>query len=725
MAKRGVKDDPLGLEQLERLSGDPKIVYEARLRYNRCVAWESLARQRGDADEKFHHGDSENNYQWPDQLYAERDAGDKPALTVNKVREHNLQIINDLKQNKVGIIIRPTGGGATYEAAQTFQAIVRHIEYESFADRVYDAAAAFGVIRGCGWWRIVPEYEDERSFLQKLMIRLIPNPKAVYDDPDAKDPDRLDRNFAFVYEDLPRDVFKQKYPKFAHLGNSPAPLGNQSLNPWVMRDHIRVAEYYRRHAHADTLHLIIDQQGNEKPVLESSFVGPEGKELLREALASMEQRNLRLMKREVTSNKVEWFKIAADEIISRTISPGQYIPLIKVCPEEFVIDGIMDRVGHTRGLKDPQRMYNYNASAAIEHGALQTKTPWIAAAEAIEGLEKFYNDANLKNTAALTWRFLSKDGKHELPEPRRVDPPQPSELFLEGMNSAEHQMEIASGQFRDNLGEQSNAISGVAINARQRRGDNATYHYPDAQGLAIATTGKVALDMIPHVYDTERIIRIKGDDGQERNIKITPDAKTPHAVQKADSPDDADDIIFNPNIGKYAVVSDPGPSFQSRRQEAFNALNTLFQADPELKSAMGDLYFRSADFPLADEMAERMRRLIMATQPFLIDDDAPTPQVQQLTQELQQLQATIKQLIEAGAKDQLDLKRSEDRSQIDGYRAETDRMSALKDLLPQDLPGLKQVIEGLVQDAINTRINGGQPLVVRDQNPAGANANSA
>ncbi|WP_456301744.1 portal protein, partial [Ralstonia mannitolilytica] len=42
---------------------------------------------------------------------------------------------------------------------------------------------------------------------------------------------------------------------------------------------------------------------------------------------------------------------------------------------------------HTRNLKDAQRMYNYMSSANVEFIALQTKTPFIAPAEAIEGYE--------------------------------------------------------------------------------------------------------------------------------------------------------------------------------------------------------------------------------------------------------------------------------------------------------------------------------------------------
>src|ERR1019366_2347440 len=155
--------DAIGLEQLDRLEGDAKIVFEARLRWNRAQSHESTMRDRGDEDEKFHHGDSKNRYQWPDQLYSERDAADRPALTINKAREHNLQIINDGKQNKPGVNIRPTGDGATYKAAQTFQSVILHIEYESAAEHIYDQGLSQCVIRGLGYWRGLPVWGKEEG----------------------------------------------------------------------------------------------------------------------------------------------------------------------------------------------------------------------------------------------------------------------------------------------------------------------------------------------------------------------------------------------------------------------------------------------------------------------------------------------------------------------------------------------------------------------------------
>jgi hypothetical protein len=89
--------------------------------------------------------------------------------------------------------------------------------------------------------------------------------------------------------------------------------------------------------------------------------------------------------REVIRKKVKWCKIVGDEIVEKKDWAGSTIPIVPVIGQETRIEGEMDRKGHIRCMIDNQRMLNYNASAAIEYGALQSKTPWIASAAAIEG----------------------------------------------------------------------------------------------------------------------------------------------------------------------------------------------------------------------------------------------------------------------------------------------------------------------------------------------------
>src|SRR4249920_1835860 len=100
-------------------TGDP-VVDEAKRRFQRCSEWEAQSRQLFIEDLKFSYGDADNGYQWPSAIRRSRDVDSKPCLTMNLIRQHNLQIINDAKRNKAEVTVLPTGGGATFESAQVY-----------------------------------------------------------------------------------------------------------------------------------------------------------------------------------------------------------------------------------------------------------------------------------------------------------------------------------------------------------------------------------------------------------------------------------------------------------------------------------------------------------------------------------------------------------------------------------------------------------------------------
>jgi hypothetical protein len=192
-------------DDLAGLKSDEKIVKEAKKRFDRCVTWESDCRSRYKDDIKFVNGDADNGYQWPKGVMQVRQTDNSPALTINKTRQHCLQIVNDAKQNKPGVNIRPVGREATFEAAQVFEGIVRHIEYMSGAEQVYDTATTFQVQGGIGYWRVITDYADAGTIDQDIFLRRVKDPLSVYLDPDINELDGSDARFGFVFEDRPTE----------------------------------------------------------------------------------------------------------------------------------------------------------------------------------------------------------------------------------------------------------------------------------------------------------------------------------------------------------------------------------------------------------------------------------------------------------------------------------------------------------------------------------------
>lgn len=655
------------------------LIVEAKERFKAVAEYENTARGLFINDVKFGNGDSDNGWQWPTELRDARTNDQRPALTINKVRQHCLQIINDARQNRVAIKISPTGDQATYEAAQAFEDVVRHIEYRSHAQGAYIHGVTMQVFGGLGAWRVLTEYTDEDSFDQEIKIQRIVDPLTVYMDPDCQERDKSDARYAFIFEDLPKAVFEAKYPAYKDKIAQPA----LDTWGWITKDHVRVAEYYTKAEKRDVLYAFTSQ-GQTKTARKS--------QLSPEVIAELEK-DPNTQHRDIIDHEVTWYLIVGNEIADTRSWPGKFIPIVVIVGEETVIDGILDRKGHVRQMKDPQRMFNYWSSASVEYAGLQTKTPWVLPIESTEGVETYWANANRVNMPYLPYKAYDGDGR-QLPPPQRPEPPQMPPAFAALMQASEAQLAMVSGQQEANLGEPSNEKSGIAIQQRQKQGDNATYHFIDNLAVGIRFTGRILIDLIPKIYDTPRVLQIVADNGDKTTLRIDPSQV--ESLRKAGA-----ERIFNPAVGKFEVESDVGPAFATRRQEAFAALSRIAQVSPEVMAIAGDLIMRAADFPMADELAERLKRMVP---PQALG--GPNLEMQKLQAQLQQMHQTI-QILNFNLKNKQDeaVNLARERAQqkiIDAYNAETNRIKAMGGQVSPE------VIMQLVRDALNTHLTAAQ-----------------
>ena len=693
---------------MARQRGDAEVLREARKLFERCVTWESVARANARIDRRFANGDSYNNWQWDQTVRTAR--GDRPCLTHNKVRQHNLQIINDARQNKQSVKITPVGGNASYEAAQVFEGIIRRIEYQSKAMDAYSTATYHQVESGIGYVTVDTDYVDEGSFEQEIYIRRVADPETIYLDPDCKMYDKSDARYAFVFEDIPRDQWESEHGENA--APPPAALDMPRSNDWVTKDHVRVATYWRRNEDEDRLHLLRDGR-----VLRESELDDDQLDILRPLIDQT---------RTTSEASVEWFRIEGEKIADRGEWVGKYIPIVPWLGEETVIDGILDRKGHTRSQIDAQRIYNYWASAAVEQVALQSKVPYIGQVAAFEGFETYWNTANVKNYAYLPYNGKDDDG-NPIPPPQRAPPPEMASAYVQGMTIARQDLLDVTGQYQAELGMPSNERSGVAIQQRQRQGDNATYHYIDNQSKAIRQIGRILIDLIPKVYDTTRVMKILAEDGSDQEIiltqnapaahqrvRLTPQGPVPIGPDQADmdkSQDNMPDprIIFNPTVGRYDVEADVGPSFGTQRQEAANAFTQILANNPQAFAVVGDFWAKYQDFPGADELAERLARGLPPQY-----KPGPDPQVVQMQQQMQQFMAQGQQLARQADAEIARLKADNVRLKeqamekhgelvVDEYRAETERLKAVGGIDPL---ALQVIVRRMVTDMLATDLPG-------------------
>lgn len=698
------------------------LIRQAKEDFKQAYDWEAQARLNFEYDYKFANGDTHNKYQWDNELITARELDDKPCLTINKVQQHNLMVINDAKQNKPGVRIRPVGDDASFEGAQIYQELIYHIEYISNAENVYDSAVTFQVEAGWGYWRIDTDYISDNSFDQELYIRHVKDPRCVYLDPDINEIDGSDARWGIIFEDMDKKLFNKKYPKFAGA------VGTSTLDnvgdAWVTQNQVRVALYYYKEEKEDKLvHWIGPNDGIQVISKESEL--DEQQTMLLQAIRKDGKQAKELYQykeRNIVTNDIHWCKIAGDRVIEGpTRWLGKYIPIVRVIGTETVIDGILDRKGHTRALINAQQIYNFMSSSNVEWISTQTKAPYVAPSAAIEGFEEYYKTANRVNHSYLPFNAYDDEG-NPLPAPQRNMGVQGGQGYVQQLQVAQNEMMMASGQYQAQFGENENAKSGVAINARQRQGDRATYHFIDNQAIAIRLTGKMLIDLIPKVYDTPRIKKILAQDGTRMNVQI--DTQAPQELQNAGDPANplmdngmkVKEYVFNPDFGMYDIQADTGPSYATKRMETVNILTQLMSADPEIAKIGSDILFKNMDFPGADVLAQRLYKML----PPNITGEGLPPQVEatmhqasNMIQKLQaenaqlqqQLQEKQTKLTQDGQRIDLDFRRESAVQAREDYKAETDRVAKLFNTgLDNDKPDpqvqavIKQVLRGMISN---------------------------
>jgi len=571
--------------------------------------------------------------QWPDAIKQARERdqeGARPCLVLDKTNQHIRQVVNDQRQNRPAIKVRPVDDQGDEDVAEIFQGLSRHIEDASQADLAYDTAFEQAVDGGYGYWRIITEYEDERSFNQDIRIKRIRNRFSVVLDPSSQMPDGSDAKFGFVYEDIDRDDFKRQYPKADPVDFDT--LDKKELGWWATKEKVRVCEYFRIEHVETKLHLLADGTTATDDELKAKGGG-----------AAIQV----VKSRDVSLPVVKWSKITAVDELEARDWPGKYIPIVKVTGNEKDVEGELITSGMVTAAMDAQRMYNYAASAFVEMVALAPKAPWTAAEGQIEGHEEEWAKANKSNIAVLQYKPTTVDGVL-VPPPMRQPMPGIPTGWAQALQFSEHDIQSATGMYAANLGEQSNEKSGRAIQARQREGDVGSFHYVDNLSRSIRYTGRILVDLIPKIYDTKRIARIIGVDGKPDMVELDPEQEAP-VMQKQDQLGRKLAKVYNLGVGKYDVTVTVGPSYSTKRQEAVDWMQQLIQADPRIMQIGGDILFNNMDLPGAEEMAERLKAMLppQIKQMIEAEDQGQDPKVIALQQQVQQANQMLDQKAQA------------------------------------------------------------------------------
>ena len=611
-------------EVTAQTTDDAALIKVARRRFTLSAEAEEELRREFLIDQRYRAGD-----QWPQGISQQRELDQRPSHVVNLFPAAIAQVCNEQRANRPALRVSPAGGAATVDVAQICDGLLRHIQRDSRAPIAYDVAAAEAAAIGRGWMRVLCEYEDPRSFNQKLTILSIPNALSVYPQPNLREPDYSDMNYCFIVEDVPHDEFLARYP-----GVEPQAFDAWAAtvgDDWITRETVRVADYYYREYRTATIALlsdghVIDLEGAGLKALTQAL--PPG-------VTIRQQRTTQIP-------TVHWCKINGQQVLERTTWPGSWIPVIPVLGDMMYNNGKVRLSGIIRDARDPQSMVNYWESARTEAIALAPRAPYIGAEGQFEGHEHEWEQANRRNFAYLQYKMVDVRGVPIPPPQRQVQEPAIQALNY-ACESAKNNFQATTRIYDASYGKPSNERSGRAIEARDRNADMSNSHYLDNLGRALHHLGRVLLEPLPAVYNQPgRVLQIVQEDGSEKLVTMN---------QRHTDDETGLEQFYDLGAGHYAVEVQTGPAYATRRQESLAALTDLAKADQKIMQVADDLVVSQMDFPMARDIAARLKKTIP---PQLLDDDKggdkdtqlaqASGQLQRVTQEAQALNAHAQQV---------------------------------------------------------------------------------
>jgi len=639
-----------------RKKKDEELLRLARERFTAAADYESENREWAVEDLEFIAGN-----QWPQTIESARNDSHQPCLTINRLPGFIRQLVSDARQNMPSIKVHPVDDNSDPDTAEIYNGLIRQIAMASQADQAYDTAIEGSASAGFGYFRILTEYADDDVFEQDIRFKRIVNNFSVYFDPAATNYDKSDARWCHVTEWIDEEVFEARYPKAAKSDyeTDSKRYGGEWFDG---QKRVRISEYWVKEPEEKTLYLL--STGETVTDVTKDELTAQGFEVIKE--------------RQVTAEKVIRYLISGAEVLKKEEWAGKYIPIIPVYGPELHIENRVIYHSLIRFAKDPQRLYNYWQSAIAEKIALAPKSPFIMTAKQISGHETLWNNANAENRA-----YLLYNPDPQAPPPQRQMPATLNPAELQQSAQAIEDLKATTGIYDASLGAKSNETSGRAIIARQREGDAATFTWLDNLARSIAYAGRILIDLIPKIYDTERVVRVMGEDGAADFKPINSVMQTAQGPQK----------IHDLGAGKYDLVVSVGPNYATQRIEAQDILMKFAQAVPQAGQVAPDIIARTLDIQYSDELADRLKKILP---PGLVEpeegEEQPAPP--------QQPPPSPEQLI---ALKEAEMKAEKNAVEIEQIRLENaDKQFELSAKTGQ----MQQQVEGMVVDVLR-RVQGG------------------
>ena len=611
---------------MEKDFDDSKFLSETKKRINDWFGYWGINNTSGQEDRSFLF-----QSQWDSSEIADNRVLGKAQLQFNHLYDFYRRAIAEQRKNTVSIEIRGTNNAKELDqnVIDIHEAVLRGIAYDSKASQVYQGCFATQLHTGYGVIRVKGIWESEKSFNQKLIIENFENPERTFFDLNAKLPDKSDGDFCGAYTSYSKDEFKKLYPD-VDVNSLTGINSVQSNFTWGSSSSVTIAEVYYKEHYEETLYLLENgetltskEYKNLKEIVAEARLSGITDEMLEELNDSMEIKKRRKTQRVRMKSAI----ISGNEVIERKDHPGSMLPMVYVDGDSYKDNEQQYTQTFIKHAKDAQRFLNYCAIEIATALKNSRREQWMATPEHIKGFEKLW-----KNPEKQQGVMLANESRGTMPQ--KMPPSELPQTLLHQYQRAEQDLQAILGMYEASRGAQGNETSGVAIGNRAKQGQNAMFVYFDNLNRGIESVGRVVLDLMPQIYDAERLVSSLDKNSKASSVKIN-------------EYDPITDSYHN-EIKDYnwEINVKVGASFEAQKQESLQTLVQLTQVSPDTFPMVADLIAENLDLRNTPQLVERFKNFVP---PDVLAKEAgkepppkqPNPQEQAMQAQQQAMQAEL------------------------------------------------------------------------------------
>lgn len=483
--------------------------------------------------------------------------------------------------------------------------ITRQADAQGFSDDMYcdTAAGGFGVAR------VITEYINEKSFLQRIKLEKVLNPCFCGFDPLAKERHKGDGRYCFELYPMSREEFAAEFgEEKAKTFNFTRSVGGFN---WTYTNKdikvVLVADYWVKVQKPTTLVRIA----------ENSLEWPEAMTLEEYNRRVKEHEGIEqvpeiLERRKTTTTRIDRYRVCQNEKLEHKETFYPMLPLVffdgNSAQIQETTNGQLRQFckPYTYHAKGAQRLFNFAGQTIGQELEDMPRNTYMIPVGAIpKAYIKQWQYPQIAGTLAYHQYDLERpDIRYDPPQvvQRMATPPLVQETFM-GTQSIIQQV---LGSYDAVLGINGREISGKAIEKGALQSDAAAMPYYINFIISMQRVAEIILHLMPLIYSTPRTIPIRLPNGkrdyQVINAPYPKIDKQADMLQKAqemglggmqnqvedqnedeaESEEMEDAIMFNYDPHDLNVVVEPGVNTHIQKQVAFELLTRAMEVSPTL-----------------------------------------------------------------------------------------------------------------------------------------------